>query len=138
MREASAMVIVQGGLFLGVSRRDNPTKFGFPAGKVEPNETIKEAAIRETFEETGIIVHECQEIYAREEPPSHPGGEPFLAHAFYAIAWEGIPRQSEEGVVKWVLYEDLVSKVTGAFPKYNWDTINALVLLYPNIYFKGE
>lgn len=39
---------------LGVSRRNEPTKFGIAGGKVDPGETFQEAAFRETLEETGL------------------------------------------------------------------------------------
>lgn len=44
------------GMFLSVSRKDDPNKIGFPGGKVDPGETHEEALIRETFEETGLHV----------------------------------------------------------------------------------
>ena len=36
--------------------------FEFPGGKVEPNETAEEAAIREVMEETGGVVHDIHYI----------------------------------------------------------------------------
>jgi 8-oxo-dGTP pyrophosphatase MutT (NUDIX family) len=57
------MLIVKDGLILSVSRRDDKTKFCFLGGKCEPNETTGMAAIRETFEETGINVTDCVHIY---------------------------------------------------------------------------
>lgn len=39
---------------VGVTRKDNPNDWGLPGGKIEPGETFIEAAVRETFEETGI------------------------------------------------------------------------------------
>jgi len=138
MREAGVMLVVKGGRILAVSRRSDPTKFGLPGGKKEYNETPQEAAIRETFEETGIVVHTCKKIYMREEPASHPDGEMFIAHAFYAIDWEGEAMEPEGCVVKWILAEELTSRETGAFPDYNWDTINALMICGPDVYIKGE
>jgi 8-oxo-dGTP diphosphatase len=41
-----------------------PEKWGFPGGKIEPGETSREAAIRETKEETTLEVHNLQEIKA--------------------------------------------------------------------------
>ena len=138
MRQASVMIVVKDGLVLAVSRRYDTTKFGLPGGKVEPGESLEDAAKRETFEETGIVVKSCKKIYMREEPPSHPGGEPFFAHAFLALDWEDSPlRQSDEGLVKWISWDELISP-NGAFPKYNYDTLNALRICCPNIYIQGE
>ena len=41
-----------------------PEKWGFPGGKIEPGESPREAAIRETKEETTLEVHNLQEIKA--------------------------------------------------------------------------
>lgn len=42
--------------YLGVTRRTDSTKMGLPGGKVDPGETEIAAAIRETYEETGIVL----------------------------------------------------------------------------------
>lgn len=53
---------------LAVSRRNDPTKWGLPGGKVDPGETSIQAAIRETQEEIGFTVHahELQELFNDE------------------------------------------------------------------------
>jgi ADP-ribose pyrophosphatase YjhB (NUDIX family) len=137
MRQAAVMLIVKDGLILAVSRRHDSTKFGLPGGKQEPNETLSEAAIRETFEETGVKVYTCSRLYVREEPASHPGGEPFYTTAFYAMDWDGDPVASEEGVVKWITASDLTNS-SGAFSEYNRATLDAMKKLLPSVYIKGE
>jgi len=58
-----------------VARRDNPNQFGMPGGKVEQGESYIDAAIRETFEETGIkIAHGCLDfLYAGPCASGHWG-----------------------------------------------------------------
>ena len=53
---------------LAVSRRNDPTKWGLPGGKVDAGETSLQAAIRETKEEIGFTIHphELQEIFNEE------------------------------------------------------------------------
>lgn len=50
---------------LVVSRRDEPTKWGLPGGKVDPGETLIQAIIRESFEEARFRIRadELIELY---------------------------------------------------------------------------
>jgi ADP-ribose pyrophosphatase YjhB (NUDIX family) len=138
MREAAVMLVVNSdGYILGVSRRDDITKFGLPGGKCEPGETPAESAVRETKEETCIMVYACDPIYTREEPASHPGGLSFFTYCYYAVNWQGTPKDSEEGVVKWLTVDELTSS-SGAFPVYNRNTIDAFKKLNPHIKLQGD
>ncbi len=53
--------------FLSVSLKDDKTDANLPGGKVEPNETYKQAAIRELKEETGLNILEKDLIKFQEE-----------------------------------------------------------------------
>lgn len=131
MREAAVMLIVKDGLILSISRRDDPTKFGLPGGKLEPGELPAQAAVRETLEETGVIVNVCTEIFRREEKTSN--GEVFYTYCYYADDWSGTPENSEEGIVKWLTVEEL-TVTHGAFPDYNKATIAAFKKKYPSVF----
>ncbi len=66
-------------------------------GKVELDETIEQAMIRECQEEIDVIptrFHPAAEVVFRE----YNDGEPYVVHAhvFLASAWRGIPKESEE------------------------------------------
>lgn len=138
MLEAAVMLIVNDeGYILGVSRRNDTTKFGLPGGKCEAGETPAESAVRETKEETDVMVYICDPIYKRVEPANSPSGLPFYTYCFYAVNWKGSPKDSEEGVVKWLTVEELTS-TKGAFPEYNRDTINAFKKLNPYIKLQGD
>lgn len=135
MRSAGVMLIIKDGLILAVSRKNNLNSFGLAGGKAESKETPEMAAIRETFEETNITVHDCSLIYERIEPPSHIGGESFHVCAYYSCNWSGELKRSEEGVVKWITEAELTSDA-GSFPEYNKNTLNAFKKLFPDIYIK--
>jgi 8-oxo-dGTP pyrophosphatase MutT (NUDIX family) len=138
MREAAVMLIVnKEGFILGVSRRDDHTKFGLPGGKVEDGEQPFESAIRETQEETSLKVYSCDQIFKRVEPASKPGGTQFYTYCYYAYNWEGEPTDSEEGIVKWLTVFDLCSE-SGAFADYNTQTIMAFKLLHPDVKLQGD
>ena len=64
---ASVIVMDAKGQILLQQRSDNG-QWGIPGGCVELGETVKEAAIREVFEETGIIVTDLQlfDVYSGE------------------------------------------------------------------------
>lgn len=66
----AAAVIVHDGKVLLVKRRvkEGSLSWQFPAGEVEPGETAREAAVRETREETGLIVAASQTLGRRVHP----------------------------------------------------------------------
>lgn len=56
MKQAVCGILPILGLFISVSRKDDPNKIGFIGGKVDEGETLEEAIVRETLEETGLHV----------------------------------------------------------------------------------
>lgn len=136
MRRASVMFIVKDGLVLTVTRgKTGSDKLGLPGGKEEPGEAPVETAIRETNEETGIVVTKAVQVYERVEPAGpEPDGEDFLATAFFAEEWSGTPIASDEGEVMWVPVGKLASYNTGAFPSYNLTTTIMVRRAYPDLY----
>lgn len=137
MKKAAVTLIIKDGLILSVSRRHDSTKFGLPGGKVEENEESWQAAIRETQEETGVNVEKCEHIFTRMEPRHAPSGTDFMTDCFYASDWNGEPRDSDEGIVKWLTVKEL-TETNGAFPEYNALTLAAFRTKFPNVYLKGE
>jgi 8-oxo-dGTP diphosphatase len=66
----AAAVIVQDGRLLLVQRRvsEGSLSWQLPAGAVEPGETFAEAAVRETAEETGLVVAAVTALGERVHP----------------------------------------------------------------------
>jgi 8-oxo-dGTP pyrophosphatase MutT (NUDIX family)/cation transport regulator ChaC len=109
MKEAVVMIARRGSRFLGVSRRDDPSAFGLPGGKVDPGEDAKTAARRELFEETGLRAGRLTPIFQQQE--GH-----FLVTAFLTtVSGEVSPQTGETGVVAWVDRETLCSGPFGEF-----------------------
>lgn len=57
MKYAVCAVIIKDGLILATHRRDNKNDWGLPGGKVDTNEFLRDAIIRETLEETGMTTN---------------------------------------------------------------------------------
>jgi len=129
MKRAAVMLIIKDGLILGVSRPNDDTKFGLAGGKIETNETPKEAAIRETKEETSIEVAECVEIFKHKEKNDYE------THCFYATKWSGEPKEVEKSKVKWLTGEELIY-TKAAFGEYNKEAIKRLQEKFPDVKIK--
>ena len=109
MKAATVLCISDDGKVLAVSRRDDPTAFGLPGGKVDPGETAEEAAARELAEETGLTATDLKPVFVREE------GDGFTTTTFVGHV-SGHIKTDEEGVVRWVDREVLFN---GPFGQYN-------------------
>ena len=66
----AAAIVVSGGRVLMIRRRvaEGQLSWQFPAGKVEPGESPEEAAVREAYEETGLIVRVTRSLGQRLHP----------------------------------------------------------------------
>lgn len=108
MKQAVCILIEKDGLFLGVSRKENHNDFGLPGGKVDENETLEEAIIRELKEETGLDVKDLVPVLSE------------FCNTFNVTTFTGVVDgeifSNENAIVKWVTKEDLMS---GSFNKYN-------------------
>lgn len=142
MKQAGVMLIIKDGLILAVSRRYDKNIFGLPGGKFNPeppdnDKDTKDTAIRETQEETSVLVKDCIFLYERVELGGGPNPVDYYSRVYYAKDWEGTPQNSEEGEVKWLTAEELTS-TKAAFGDYNRKTLNVFKTMFPNVYIQGE
>jgi len=135
IKKAGVMLIIKDGVILAISRRHNKDIFGLPGGKFDESEgdmDSMDTAIRETREETGVNVKEACFIYERVELGDGPNGVDFYSTAFYALDWDGEPKDSEEGQVRWLTAEELTS-TKAAFGDYNRNMLDIFKMQFPDV-----
>ena len=105
-----ATVVVRDGRLLCVEERSNGhLVINQPAGHLEPNESLLDAAVRETREETGWNVRITHLVGAYQWKAEETGRH-YLRFAFAAEALDEIPHAAlDEGIVRplWLAPADL-------------------------------
>ncbi|SRR6266496_3941880 len=75
-------------------------------GKIEPNETIEDAAARECYEEIGVRPLRLQRV--AHLTFTFPDGTPdVLTHVFVTQTWQGKPVETEEMAPQWFAHTDI-------------------------------
>ncbi len=104
---AASLCLIREGRVLMVRRPEDV--WAFPGGKVETGESIKDAAIRELFEETGVTAN-IETLLGQFEVSMPPkSGRPAMDYTIVCLlgTWvsgEGLA-QSDALEVKWVLID---------------------------------
>ena len=135
LKKAACVLVFSedGTKILAVSRKDDPHAFGIPGGKVDPNESFLDAAIRETLEETGYHVNVNK--HSANNPFIIEDGYGYIVHTFLATIDKNKPRlqtsEKETGRVAYVTRDDLFN---GPFSTYN----KHLCVWYDNLPRKTE
>lgn len=83
----------------------NKTKYGFPGGKLEPDETPEQAVIRETEEELGVTPTNIKYLDVFEALT--PEGRGIKMHVFAGNVTEDIAPTSEIAELHWLTYEQM-------------------------------
>lgn len=123
-RSVVSLILDDRGNVLAVTRRHKPEDLGLPGGKIDPGETPERAVIRETEQETGIIIQDPEFCYERVDVTDGR-----VAWCYRVTKWEGEPRQCEEGIeVKWVPLARLLED-SCTFREYNRGLFTALGLI---------
>lgn len=77
-------------------------------GKIEPNETIEQAMIRECQEEIGVTPTHYWQVAEHDFVQPH-GDEPWrmYVHVYFCDEWSGEPAESEEMAPEWFSVKDI-------------------------------
>ena len=102
------LVVNPQGMVLAINRnsRKHPqykADWGLPGGRIDDGETAKEAAIRELFEETGVVALPRDVVSLNEDLDT----ETF----WLKVEYTGEIRDSEEGDVFWIIPLELCKSV---------------------------
>ena len=103
----ASVVIVADGAILLVQRGHEPQlgRWSVPGGRVEPGETLAEAAAREAYEETGLEVRIGAELWSLTIPD---GDRSFEVHDFAATVTGGKLRAGDDAAdVRWIPLDEL-------------------------------
>jgi len=110
-RPTVAAIIERNGRFLVVEETDgvNPERvFNQPAGHVDPGETMLEAVVRETMEETGLAF--TPEAFLGIYHLKAKNGRDYLRAAFCGTVPEGLEARPEDPVIlacHWLTREEI-------------------------------
>ena len=127
-----ATIVVRDGRLLCVEERsNNQLVINQPAGHLEPDESLLQAAVRETREETGWIVRPTHFIgaYQWKAPPrpDESDGRHYMRFAFAAETVEEIPdARLDEGIVRalWLTTEELQALTPRHRSPLVWRTVS--------------
>lgn len=109
LKNAVCVLIQKGPFVLAVSRKDDPSDFGLPGGKVDLGEDLKEAITREVKEETGLEIFNLKQVFEEDDTLGY-------RVITFTCDYEGEIYTEEAGVVRWV---DPRVLFEGTFGYYN-------------------
>ena len=98
-------------------------KYNGVGGKVENNETLEEAMVRESQEEISIIPIEYEKVGTIEYDEYYKEKrEQIIVHVFFSTKWNGDPKESDEMSPKWfninnLPYEEMIGDDPYWLPK---------------------
>jgi 8-oxo-dGTP pyrophosphatase MutT (NUDIX family) len=129
-------LIVNGDKILSVNRVKKTgieNDWNLPGGKVNKDESVIAALVREVYEETGLVVHDPVVVYSRScGDDKNPGVTVFAAMTYHARVIAGTLRDSEEGPAAWVTWEQILAPHC-TFREYNSQLYERVKYFYPEI-----
>lgn len=125
-RTAAMAVLRHGDAFLLLKRGKEPNKGRYVpvGGKVDPHERPIDAAIRETFEETGIVLTKTQLHFGGVLVETSPTNYNWLCFIYLADIAYLPPPACDEGILEWVSFPDIPNVPT---PPTDWQIYQYLM-----------
>ena len=113
----SLLIFNDQGEILHVSRKNDHDSWGMPGGKVDPGETVDQAAIREAQEEIGADVKLIEVVYSSIVEKSGASGRDFFNITYLAELITPPTQMPGEGLIKW--HKGMDPKTGDSFRQYN-------------------
>lgn len=113
-------------LLLNRLKEPNKNKFTPVGGKLDPYESPLKSAIRETFEETGILVDTMKFCGILTE--SSPTKYNWTSYVYITEIEHIEPPKCNEGKLEWIEYEEILNIPT---PKTDWYIYKYILELKP-------
>jgi 8-oxo-dGTP diphosphatase len=116
-KAATICVIKNGDSFLLLKRLKEPNKDLYTpvGGKLDPYETPLDGAIRETMEETGILIKTMDFCGILTE--TSPINYNWISYIYLAEIDKILPPDCNEGTLEWIHFNDILNIPT---PKTDW------------------
>ena len=117
-RAVCVLIQLPNSKILAVTRGSNLTALGLPGGSCKLGENIRDAAIRELFEETGLVLIDPSPIYDGDFDGRHVWA--------FSGSFRGTIQHSDEGQVVEATPEEILA---GPFGDYNRRIFEAIGLV---------
>lgn len=88
------VVLICAGKVLLIKSNFGEQKWGLPGGGIKRKETARESAVRETFEETGVVIAKDKLRFLEEKRSGFgPWGWPYVTLVFYTYRLADMPKR---------------------------------------------
>ncbi len=103
MRNATLCIVRSGDkILLGMKKKGfGAGKYNGFGGKVEPNETVEQGALRELREESGLVANDAKKLAELTFKFPHKEEWNQVVHVYVTHSWAGVPVESDEMKPEW-------------------------------------
>lgn len=110
------------------NKKFNPNKWWICAGHVDADETVKQAAIRECYEEIGVSINENELLPFDKIEINKKVSNSNITYYFYSFVdldeKDFVIQESELSEVKWFDIDEVINLINNHDDGFNWKDIN--------------
>jgi 8-oxo-dGTP pyrophosphatase MutT (NUDIX family) len=127
VKKAACIVVLRSdGMLIGAATREDTDQFGLPGGKVNPNESFVDGAIRELYEESGFKVEKKDIEFLYEAIDVNGYDTVTFIHKRIFDQWDDAPdiKPIDNINADWISFRKLLD---GPFKVYNTVVVTKLI-----------